>query len=447
MLTLRNYQLPLWASLLPDNATKLPDELQKISDILDDPIFMAPYIANFNTRIGRPTIPVDTLHRLMFLKHAYSLSYRELVERVEDSITWRIFCRVEKLPHHTTLVKLDKRYGSSTVEELNKKVLLAAKEKKVLTGRKMRVDTTVVEANVHYPTDISLLHDGIKAVTRSIKKIKAAGLVQGEKFHDHTRKAKKILLGATRVCRKRLKSGTKDVQAAVKQMQKLAKDVTSSAQRVIDAMEHSAGETVSPMFHSARKVIERTKSIIGQTEQIISGNYHIENRIVSLHDTDARPIVKGKTGKPVEFGEKLLIQENEKGIVTGYEVYDSNPCDDTLLKAALEIHIQVFGKAPSSVATDRGFSSTANERMLQEAGVKKISLPRKGKKSKARQQHERQSWFKRLQRFRAGGEATISYLKRRFGLRRSLYHQHEGMKRWVGHGIMAMNLIRIAAML
>ncbi|MDD3926784.1 MAG: ISNCY family transposase [bacterium] len=447
MLTLRNDQLPLWAVFLPENATELPEDLQKISDILDDPIFMAPYIANFNTRIGRPTIPVDTLHRLMFLKHAYGLSYRALVERVEDSITWRIFCRVEKLPHHTTLVKLDKRYGSSTVEELNKKVLLAAKEKKVLTGRKMRVDTTVVEADIHYPTDISLLHDGIKAITRSIKRIKAAGAAQDERFTDHTRKAKKILLGATRVCRKRLKSGAKDVKAAVKQMQKLAEDVSSAAQRVIDATGHKANETIPPVFHNARKMIERTKAIIDQTEQVISGNYHIENRIVSLHDTDARPIVKGKTGKPVEFGEKVLIQENEKGIVTSYEVYDSNPNDDTLLKPALDKHVQIFGKAPSSVATDRGFSSVANERMLQEAGVKKISLPRKGKKSKARQQHERQSWFKRLQRFRAGGEATISYLKRRFGLRRSLYHQHEGMKRWVGHGIMVMNLIRIAAML
>ncbi|MBC7348174.1 MAG: transposase, partial [Clostridia bacterium] len=172
MLTLYNdRQLCFAEASLPKELFGLSEELAKVDALLDDPRFMEPFLERFNTKVGRPTVPVEIYLRLMYLKHRYGLGYETLVKEVSDSIMWRRFCRIplsQKVPHATTLIKLTKRYSPKVVEELNRVLVAKAREKKVVRGKKLKVDTTVVAADIHYPTDAGLLADGVRVITRVV---------------------------------------------------------------------------------------------------------------------------------------------------------------------------------------------------------------------------------------------------------------------------------------
>ncbi len=166
--------------------------------------------------------------------------------------------------------------------------------------------------------------------------------------------------------------------------------------------------------------IQKVQKIIEQSEAVNNGNTKLTDRLVSLKDPEARPIVRGKVGKRVEFGYKLQIQETESGIITGYQLYKGNPCDKVLVEDALKKHITLFGRAPTEIVLDRGYYDTANEALAYKAGVKHICIPKSGRKSKERAEFESTSTFRRLKRWRSGIEGRISCLKRRFGLNRSM---------------------------
>ena len=167
-------------------------------------------------------------------------------------------------------------------------------------------------------------------------------------------------------------------------------------------------------------------------------------RIVSLFDTNARPIKRGKSRADTEFGRKVLIGETDHGIITTYQVLDENPSDTALLKPAVRGHRRLFRKRLKAVAGDRGFYSQPNEDWLKDNGIRRVSIPKRGKVREDRRRYQKQSWFKRLQRFRAGIEARISLLKRKFGLKRSLMRGSPGVNIWVGQGILAHNLWQAA---
>jgi IS5 family transposase len=192
--------------------------------------------------------------------------------------------------------------------------------------------------------------------------------------------------------------------------------------------------------------LERTERVIEQTKQVLGGNPHIKNRLVSLFDPDARPIVKGNLRRPVEFGYKVSATDEDRGFVTDYEVTEGNPGDSTLLVGAVERHKRRVGKAPKEVATDAGMASAANEKALRAMGVEHCSLPKVGKKTEAEREKERSPWFRRLQRFRAGGEGRISLLKRKYGWRHSRLRGLDGVKTWVGWGAIAHNLSKFGQM-
>ena len=174
-------------------------------------------------------------------------------------------------------------------------------------------------------------------------------------------------------------------------------------------------------------------------QEVIKGNRHLPRRLVSLFDVTARPIKRGKSRAETEFGRKIFIGETDHGIITTYNVLDENPADVTVLKAGIKGHRRLFRKRLKAVAGDRGFYSQANEDWLKGSGVKQVSIPARGKISGAQRAYQKQSWLKRLQRFRAGCEARISLLKRKFGLRRSLTRGNTGTEIWVGQGIFTDN--------
>jgi transposase, IS5 family len=381
------------------------------------------------------------------LKRRYNFGYETLVQEVGDSLTWRRFCRIpidKPMPDPSTLIKARKRYGEEWVEQLNEILLQKLDEDHILKHRKLRTDTTVVESDIHHPTDANLLQDGVKVITRLVQKVRSVASHAAQGFQDRTQEVKGKILSIAKLLRRRTQESWEELNAITEQVATVAEDVCEQASAVLDHVKDKGKSSIQAMKENLASAISLTKKLVDQAKQVVSGNRIIPDRIVSFFDPDARPIKKGKLSKTAEFGYKTRIDETENGFVTGYKVYKGNPADDDLLVSAVEQHQQRFGSVPRAVATDRGFGSKKNETTLQNLGVSRVSIPFKGKKSKKRTEHEAQLWFKDLQRYRAAGEAKISLLKRKYGLGRSRYRGFAGSKTWVGLGIWVHNLRRAA---
>jgi transposase, IS5 family len=192
MLRTRNDQPTLWESVLPEDLLRLPAELAGVDALLDDERFFTPFRSHFDLTFGRPSIPIETYLRLMFLKFRYRLGFESLCAEVADSIGWRRFTRIGidgRVPHPTTLMKITTRCGSEVIEQLNEALLAKASEAKLLRVGKVRADTTVVSANVDYPTDAGLLAKAVVKMGRLVKRVKAAGGATRTRCPDHSRAA------------------------------------------------------------------------------------------------------------------------------------------------------------------------------------------------------------------------------------------------------------------
>ena len=337
MLRLRGHQnqATLWDLVVPVDILELPEELAKVDQWLDDDRFFEPYLEKFNQRLGRPSVPVETFYRLIYLRHRHKLSYEALVREVRDSYTWRKFCRIgphQRVPDSSTLVKLVKKYGPDVLDQLNEELLKKAREKKVLRGKKLRMDTTVVESDIHYPTDAGLLADGIRMITRVVHHLKEAGAKVPPRFRDQTHAVKKQILAIGKVLRRRTGEAQAEVAKATEEILGIARRVVTGAKAIahqvtesVNDAENAVAKNIGRLAERLRHVADLTGKIVEQTKQVLSGNRRIPDRIVSLADPEARPIKKGKLKSPTEFGFKVLIQETEDRLVTGYEVYKGNP--------------------------------------------------------------------------------------------------------------------------
>jgi len=449
MLRLSHDQPSLWESILPAELFRMSEELAEVDRLLDDERFFVPFRERFYTRVGRPTIPIATYLRMMYLKRRYELGYEMLVKEVNDSFTWRRFCRLsleDRVPDDSTLIKLSHKYGEDTLRDLNDALVLKLKEKKVVRGRKFRMDTTVTEANIHYPTDTGLLADGVRVITRTVVKLKKLADGVGKGFVNRTRKVKKTYLALNKVLKNRVSRGNPALLKAKEDLVGVAEEVVAAGKEVqlrLKALERKPSQ-VRRLGEQLDGWLEATGKVIEQTKEVLAGRVHLKQRLVSIFDTEARPIRKGKVRADTEFGRKVLIGETDHGIITTYEVFEGNPSDTALLKPAVRGHRRLFRKRLRAVATDRGFYSRANERWLKEGGVKQVSMPVRGKASLEKRTEQKQPWFRRLQRFRAGSEGRISLLKRKFGLRRSLMRGNNETEIWVGQGVFAHNLWQAA---
>jgi IS5 family transposase len=223
----------------------------------------------------------------------------------------------------------------------------------------------------------------------------------------------------------------------VGQAKKFSREIAGRIKRGNLSVLHKAKKQLDEMIPRVQQVLRQTR------ERVLRGNTQADGKLLSVFETHTEVIRKGKANKPNEFGRLILIQEAENQIVTNYQVCDQRPADSTLLEGCLEQPIQQFGRAPESVAADPGFFSAANESKAEQMGVSRVSIPSHDTKSPARRQRQKQPWFKNLQKWRTGCEGRISVLKRRHGLRRSLYKGPDGIRRWVGLGVIADNVIHI----
>jgi transposase, IS5 family len=470
-------QPTLWEAILPDELRRLPVELGRVDVLLDDPVFFAPFVPFFDSRLGRPSTPMEIYLRLMFLKFRYRLGFESLCREVSDSITWRQFCRIgidQPVPHPTTLMKLTTRCGSAAVDGLNEALVAKAVEAKVLRCNRIRVDTTVVPANVAYPTDSGLLAKAVNRIAATSRRIQTAGGATRSKLRDRSRAAGRRAHDLNAKLRTRSAAARDEALEVVRrknaELADLAEAAAAEAERLLTnakrALRKPKADAAGPKANGQcdavagrrrgrlvravddlTELLDTTRKIVEQTRQRLAGRIPDgATRQVSLHDPDARPIAKGRLGKPVEFGHKAQVCDNEDGIVLAHDVLPGNPADAPRLKPSVERVIRRTGQKPRTVTADRGYGEAAVEDDLHELGIRHVVIPRKGKPSKARQAVEGGRAFRRTVKWRTGCEGRISHLKRTYGWDRSMIDSTEGARIWTGHGILAHNLVKISAL-
>jgi IS5 family transposase len=435
--------------------------MRHVDEVLEDPLLLKPVHdalasrwTNSRTR-GRKGTPVDVVIRLLVLKHMRNWSYAVLEREVRSNLVYRQFTRVgsAKVPDAKTLGKLGIALGPEVVEQIHQRVVAIAQEKKVISGRRMRVDTTVVETDIHYPTDASLLGDGVRVLTRTMKRIAKLAGTAGAKLRDRARSTRRCLLQIGRASRSRAEQGRERMLQSYRRLMAITGRVVGQAKRFAREVSQGIKRCICPVEQAAiqgdrtylETMIPRVQQVLRQTrERIDHGNTHAPGKIVSLFEPHTEIIRKGKAGKPTEFGKMVKIQEAEEQIVTHYAVYDRRPSDSDLLIPALDVHEQQFGHVPRLVTADAGFFSARNEAIAHERGVKRVAIPNLGTKSEERRALQKKRWFRKAQKWRTGCEGRISLLKRRHGLNRCRYKGPAGIKRWVGLGVIADNLINIA---
>lgn len=450
-------QATLWESVLPESVLVMSPELARIDELLDDPRFFEPFKAHFHEVLGRPSIPIETYLRLMFLKYRYRLGYETLCAEVTDSISWQRFCRISlggRVPHPTTLMKITSRCGSSTVEALNEALIARAVEAKLVRTNRVRVDTTVVEADVCYPTDSSLLTKAIGKAARLVERIKTTGAASRTVVADHVGTSRRHAHEIAAFLRRRTGEAKEEVFEITGKLAGLAEDAMADATKVVtNARRFLKGHSnrggagrLKALIADLDTLVGRTTRIISQTRSRLGGKTPPgSTRLVSLHDPDARPIVKGRLGKPVEFGYKAQVVDNEDGIILDHNVEIGNPNDQSQLAPAIKRVARRCGRPPDTVTADRGYGKASLDKELaDELGVGFVAIPRPGKPTRAREAEINTPEFREQIRWRTGIEGRISALKRQHGWNRSRLSGIEGARTWCGHGVLSHNLTKLA---
>jgi IS5 family transposase len=316
----------------------------------------------------------------------------------------------------------------------------------------MRVDTTVVESNIHYPTDSGLLGDGVRVLTRSMRKITELAGTVGAKLRDRSRSVKWRVLEIARAARGKAPPSRDKLKAAYGSLIQATGRVVGQAKRfsreIGDGVKWCTAIVQQRALEGHRQVLDvmvpRVQQVMRQAKaRIFRGDTRSEGKIVSIFEPSTEVIRKGKASKPTEFGKLVKLQEAENQIVTDYEVYAQRPNDSDLLIPAIEVHATKLGRVPHLLAADAGFYSAKNEIAAQARGVKRVCIPNRSTKSPDRRREQKKRWFRSGQRWRTGCEGRISVSKRRHGLNRCRYPGDDGMKRWVGLGVIADNLINL----
>jgi IS5 family transposase len=399
----------------------------------------------------------------MFLKYRYRLGFETLCAEVTDSISWRRFARIDidgKVPHPTTLMKITTRCGEQAIAGLNETLIAKAAQQKLVKTGIVRADTTVVSANVKYPTDSGLLARAVSKIGKLVGRVKAAGGATRTGFRNRTWATSRRVHAIGAKLKLRGAAARDQAQAQVLRItgelaeiaHRSAADAAVVVRNARRAFTRGSGSgraagTLRRAVDELATTIARAGQVIAQTRVRLAGDKpDSATRLVSLHDPDARPIAKGRVGKPVEFGYKAQVLDNEDGIVLDHTVEQGNPPDAPQLAPAARQVTNRLGKPPAAATADRGYGEAGVENDLHALGVKTVAIPRKGKPSQARHEQENRPGFRKLIKWRTGSEGRISHLKHGYGWDRTRLDGLTGARIWCGHGILAQNLVKVTAL-
>jgi len=445
--------------LVPKLKLEMDPELARLDVLLDDDelfsLVRADLIQRYpnSGRLGRHSTPVEVILRMLLVKRLYGWSYQQTEHFVCDSIVLRQFCRLylQPAPDDTTLIRWANTIGAQTVAALNDRAVELARSLKVTRGRKLRTDGTVVETNIHYPTDDALIADGVRVISRLVGRAKelipesVCQAARGEPFRNRTTSVKRLAHKISKMALRRTQEAKATYRAAYGRLVEVARSTIKQAERVRSMLEvemplaPKISEEISHFAELLERAVWQTRRRVFEGEQLSA-----TEKLLSIFEEHTSIIRRGKARNKTEFGRKVWLSEVDGGIVSGFRILEGNAGDEAQLRPALEDHLRLFGKVPELVAADRNVHSKENELVAKEMGVKKVCLPKAGKKSTQRKEHKRQRWFKRARRFRAGIEGRISVMKRRQYLGRCRDRGEEGFGRWVGWGVLTANLGTIA---
>ena len=447
-------------ALVPLKWDKILDCLDRLLD--EDPLFQA-VKADLARRYrhtltrGRHSTPVEVILRMLVVKHLYRWSYEQTETLVADSIILRQFCRVywQKVPDDTVLNRWANLLQPETLHQLLAHVSTMAHRLQVTRGRKLRTDGTVVESDIHLPTDSSLLADGVRVLGRTLGRARrvlqsaATGSVQVAQtlFRNRWRSARNTAREISRAVQQTTQEGKKRSVRLYRKLLGVTRASVQQAQQVAAVLRQETTRQADQLAKQIEHFVPLVEQVVRQaTRRVLQGeSVPAQDKLVSLFEPHTDIIRRGKPGRTAEFGHKVWIDEVDGGIVSDYRVLDGNAPDQSQWLPSLERHQELFGRPPDQMSGDRGMYSRDNEARAQVAGVRRVILPQAGHRSAARKQYEQQRWFRRGRRYHQGIEGRISVLKRRYGLDRCRDHGESGFERWVGWGIIAHNLLAIGS--
>ena len=420
----------LWDEALPVEVRELPRDLAALDLLLSDPGLLGPIVERFRLEVsessravltdGRPTIAMETFVRLMVLKTRYRWGYRTLVAEVSDSIHLRRFCRVslsERVPDELTVRKLTRRLGSETVSELTRTLIANATREKRFRARAVRVDSTVIEADVKYPTDAGLAAHGARALAREGRKLAQRIGESKRRVRDRSRAMGRRLRGITRTIRQRSGEAKAEVLKLTAQTGELLGRSVREARRLAKlARSKARGRGTKGKLKAAGKLeqlADRCEKVASQITKRVKGE-PIRERIVSLADPDARPIIKGKLGKPTEFGyvtQLAEVTENTKrgarGLILPASTAPGNPAENTLLPDTVA-ELKRLQITPREFALDGGFMPGPTNKALEDLAPERVFIS-------GRQEPGSRRTNRRLQRYRTGEEGSVTLLRHALG--------------------------------
>ncbi len=444
-------------SRVPRMAERIDPVLNKLDQLLDDDELYSQVRADFGKRYrytlvhGRHSTPVEVILRMLICKHLHQWSYQETEEQVDQNLILRWFCRLywAPVPNESTLVRWANTLQPNTLHALNDRVVELARKAKVTRGRKLRLDATCVQTTIHHPTDSGLLVDSVRVLSRLVQRAK--GLVK-DQVTNVQQLCRSRLPSARRTAQtlhRQLRRKTEEKEAQQKELyQKLiqtAEQMVRQAQRVVAALGEQTGPQARRLVTQAQQVLPLVERVITQTRTRVLESKKMASgeKVLSLFEPHTRAIPRHKGGALVEFGRHVILDEVEGGIVTRYQILE-HPTEHGQAIEAVAHHQTLFAHPPGLITGDRGVQSAETEERLLAAGVKRVAIPAAGKLSEERRALEHSRNWRRGYRWRAGIEGRIASLRRDFGWRRSGYHGQDGMERWLGLGVIASNLRRIA---
>ena len=394
--------------------------------------------------VGRTGMTAEQVLRCGILKQYRNLTYEELAFHLEDSQSFRAFSRLEmgQYPSGSTLQENVKALKEETWEYINQMVTGYGKEKGVEKGQKIRIDSTGVESNIHYPTDSTLLQDGIRVITRLLNDSYQLSPKPAYHFSDHNRVAKR------RVFKIKNTKSPKERQKAYKDLLLIADEVRGYGLSAISALEAYPGEGDQVIF--IRNLIEELMRAIGLFDRIMDQTRRrviygekvpASEKVVSFFEDHTDIIEKGK--REIVYGHKVFLTGGKSGLILDCLIVSGNPADTDLFMPLLERQERIYGKPPLQMAADGGFASLDNLTKAKQMGVKDVSFSKKRGLSVL--EMVKSNWvYKMLKNFRAGIEANISRLKRSFGLTRCTWSAWEGFKQYVWSAVVSYNLSLLA---
>ena len=405
-------------------------------------------------RRGDFTYTSEMVLRLAVCQAVEGASLREIVVRVDDGHSLRRFTRINDGPmmSHTALCRLKNAIRPETWKRMNETLAKAAVARGQITGERLRLDTTAVETDIHWPTDSSLLWDSYRTLGRVIGEVREIDPRLVGNGRVHLNRVKRL---ATRIARKAQHKGrkAKDLKPLYKRLIRRVEGICDRSIQVTGRLEKKAPRCRSPLLADYMESLARelqhfeglSRRVIWQaSERVLHGRaVPNEKKLFSIFEPHTELLKRGKAGKDVEFGHMVQIQQTDEKFITDYEVFRNKPVEPTLVRPALKSHLKLFGHSPQSIAGDKGYwSGEEFEKIAEEVEV--VSIPKKGRRNDVEQERERDPLFRLAQAFRAGVEGSISFLKRCLRLARCMNKGWGHYVSTVGTTVFAHNLLVLA---